>query len=69
MSSGKIYYVDKIPNSRAIRGVPIGTENVQDWSRSRKHSRDYWNKVAWLLSGVFAQDAGLVTAHLVVIVS
>jgi hypothetical protein len=67
--SSKIYYMNEVSNGCSIGCVPISTEYIQDWSSSREDRRNHRNQVAWLLSGIFTQNTGFVTAHLVVIVS
>jgi hypothetical protein len=56
--------MDEVSNGSPVGSVPIGTEDVQDWSGTCENSRDDWNEIAGLLSWVFTQDTGLVTADL-----
>jgi hypothetical protein len=69
VSSSKIYNMNEVSNGCSIGCVPIGTEDVQDWSCSCEHSRDHRNQVARLLSGIFTQNTRFMTTHLVTIVS
>ena len=53
VAPGQIDNVYEVSYSRSIWGVPVGTEDVQDWFSARQDGGDNGDQVAWFLPRIF----------------
>ena len=64
MSSCKVNYMDKVSHGRSIRCIPVGAEDVQHGTSPGEDSGNHRDQVARLLSRIFTQNSGFMTADL-----